>query len=53
MAGSELTLEETLKHLQTLAEGALHLWDMPPGATVRLINVSENANLSGRGARRL
>lgn len=37
------TLEETLEHLQTLVEDNLHLWALPPGATARLINVSENA----------
>ncbi len=43
MAGSEMSLEELLKHLERLAENALTLWDMPAGATPRLINVSENA----------
>jgi len=43
MAGSEMPLEELLKHLQRLAENALSLWELPAGASVRLINVSENA----------
>jgi Ser/Thr protein kinase RdoA (MazF antagonist) len=43
MAGSEMPLEQLLEHLQKLAEKALNLWDVPEGATVRLINVSENA----------
>jgi len=43
MAGSEMPLEELLKHLQLLAENALSLWELPAGASVRLINVSENA----------
>lgn len=38
-----MPLEDLLKHLQTLAEKALSLWDIPEGASVRLINVSENA----------
>jgi len=43
MAGLEMPLDEVLKHLQRLAERALSLWDLPAGASVRLINVSENA----------
>lgn len=43
MAGSDMPLAEQLKHLQRLAENALPLWEMPAGATARLINVSENA----------
>lgn len=43
MAGSEMPLEELLKHLQRLAENALSLWELPAGASVHLINVSENA----------
>lgn len=42
MAGIEMPLEQLLVHLQRLAEDALGLWDMPEGATARLINVSEN-----------
>ena len=43
MAGSEMSLEDLLNHLQQLAEGALGLWDLPAGVSPRLINVSENA----------
>ena len=43
MAGSEMSLEDLLNHLQQLAEGALALWDLPAGVSPRLINVSENA----------
>ncbi|MEL6962731.1 MAG: phosphotransferase [Pseudomonadota bacterium] len=43
MAGSEMPLEDLLKHLERLAANALTLWDLPAGATARLINVSENA----------
>ena len=43
MAGSEMPLEELLKHLERLAQNALSFWDMPAGASARLINVSENA----------
>ena len=43
MAGTDISLEELLKHLQLLANSALSLWDLPNGATARLINVSENA----------
>lgn len=43
MAPGELSLEETLKHLETMANQSLHLWDVPADATARLINVSENA----------
>jgi Ser/Thr protein kinase RdoA (MazF antagonist) len=43
MAGSEMPLEELLQHLERLAAKALSLWDMPAGASARLINVSENA----------
>jgi Ser/Thr protein kinase RdoA (MazF antagonist) len=38
-----MSLEETLKLLQTLANQSLSLWEVPVGATARLINVSENA----------
>jgi Ser/Thr protein kinase RdoA (MazF antagonist) len=37
-----MTLDAALPTLQTLAEASLSLWDIPPDATVRLINVSEN-----------
>jgi len=43
MAVAEMSLEETLKHLEVLANEALALWDLPRGARARLINVSENA----------
>jgi Ser/Thr protein kinase RdoA (MazF antagonist) len=43
MAGSDMPLEELLKHLEELANDALALWDLPDGASARLINVSENA----------
>ncbi len=43
MATSDMSLEETLQYLEVLANEALELWDIPEGATARLINVSENA----------
>ena len=43
MAGSDMPLEELLGHLERLANSALSLWDLPEGASARLINVSENA----------
>ena len=43
MAGSDMPLEELLEHLLGLANASLSLWDLPEGATARLINVSENA----------
>ncbi len=43
MAGSDMSLAELLAHLGALANAALDLWDLPAGATARLINVSENA----------
>lgn len=43
MDGSDLPLEELLGHLNGMANDALALWDLPEGATARLINVSENA----------
>ncbi len=43
MAEQNIALEETLKHLETLANASLSLWDLPNGAMVTLINVSENA----------
>lgn len=43
MAYSKMSLEETLKLLQMLANKSLALWDMPEAAVARLINVSENA----------
>lgn len=43
MAQSDMPLAELLEHLAELAHEALGLWDIPDGATARLINVSENA----------
>ena len=43
MAGSDMPLEEMLRHLEILANEALQLWAIPDGAKARLINVSENA----------
>ena len=43
MADTDLPLDILLRHLQRLVTDALDLWDIPPGATARLINVSENA----------
>ncbi|MEM7718777.1 MAG: phosphotransferase [Pseudomonadota bacterium] len=37
-----MTLADQLPFLQRLAEDSLHLWDIPEGAMVTLINVSEN-----------
>ena len=38
-----MKLDETLKILHMLANQSLNLWDIPNGATTRLINISENA----------
>lgn len=38
-----MPLAQVLEHLNRLANDSLHLWDLPEGATARLINVSENA----------
>ena len=43
MDGPDMSLEELLNHLNGLANDALTLWDLPEGASARLINVSENA----------
>lgn len=43
MAQTEMPLAELLTHLDRLAQQSLALWDLPPNARVRLINVSENA----------
>ena len=43
MTGSDMPLETLLEHLHLLANDSLSLWDVPDGATARLINVSENA----------
>ena len=42
MTPSDLPLDTLLDHLQKLAQDALALWDIPKGATIKLINVSEN-----------
>lgn len=39
----QLTHEQFLDRVQVLANEALQLWDLPEGATARLINISENA----------
>jgi len=51
-AGS--THEETVGLLGQLAQSALHLWDIPTGASSRLINLSENATylVEGEGGYR-
>ena len=43
MAGEDKPLAELLEHLQLLASSTLSLWDLPAGASARLINISENA----------
>ena len=43
MSGSDMPLDELLRHLDELAEQSLSLWEVPEGARARLINVSENA----------
>ena len=43
MAQTDMPLAELLTHLDRLAQQSLTLWDMPPNARARLINVSENA----------
>lgn len=43
MNTSVMSLEDTLRLLKQLANQSLALWDVPAGATARLINVSENA----------
>lgn len=43
MADNDMPLEQLLGHLETLARRSLPLWDLPEGAEVRLLNVSENA----------
>lgn len=42
MAGKDVPLDEQLRYLSILANQSLSLWDVPEGATARLINVSEN-----------
>jgi len=43
MSVSDMALEDHLKLLAKLANQALCLWDLPQGASARLINVSENS----------
>ncbi|MFX0541189.1 phosphotransferase enzyme family protein [Roseovarius sp. S4756] len=43
MAQTDMPLADLLIHLERLAQQSLSLWDMPPNARARLINVSENA----------
>lgn len=43
MDTSVMSLEDTLKLLEKLANQSLILWDIPASARARLINVSENA----------
>lgn len=43
MTSSNTPHELLLRHLQDLANQALSHWDLPTGASARLINVSENA----------
>jgi Ser/Thr protein kinase RdoA (MazF antagonist) len=43
MAATGMPLEVLLGHLEDLANRSLGLWDVPPGARARLVNVSENA----------
>ncbi|MFZ1469237.1 MAG: phosphotransferase [Paracoccaceae bacterium] len=43
MADHSLPLAEQLIYLERMANAALPLWPVPPGAVARLINVSENA----------
>ncbi len=43
MAQTDMPLADLLTLLDRLAQESLALWDMPPNARARLINVSENA----------
>ncbi|KAA3624337.1 MAG: aminoglycoside phosphotransferase, partial [Proteobacteria bacterium] len=43
MASADIPMEELLRYLEVLANESLSLWDVPEGASARLINVSENA----------
>lgn len=43
MAESELTHDQLVERLAALANQSLGLWDIPSGASARLINLSENA----------
>ncbi|SEK03531.1 Ser/Thr protein kinase RdoA involved in Cpx stress response, MazF antagonist [Cribrihabitans marinus] len=42
MLDRDLPLDTLLDHLHRLARSSLHLWAVPDGADIRLINVSEN-----------
>lgn len=42
MTTGDIPLEQMLRHLETLANASLRLWDIPHAAKARLINVSEN-----------
>ena len=50
MAESAMPLARLLTHLDQLANQSLKLWDIPDGATARLLNVSENATYLVEGA---
>ena len=43
MSSADIPMEELLGYLEVLANQSLALWEVPGGATARLINVSENA----------
>jgi len=42
-ANPDLSHDQLLDRLTALANASLSLWTLPPGATARLINISENA----------
>lgn len=48
----DMPLATLLEHLERLANGSLHLWDLPEEAKARLINVSENATYLVEGGGR-
>src|SRR5262245_16789833 len=43
MTSPDASHQEKLKQLQRIAEAALAFYDLPPGATATMINLSENA----------
>lgn len=43
MSNNPMPLEERMKYLEQMAQDSLYLWPVPKGATVRLLNLSENA----------
>jgi len=43
MSSTDMPLEQLLEHLQILADNSLAKWEIPMGASAKLINVSENA----------